>query len=449
MPGGRGAYNDHEPRGSEGAASYCSGHDRADKEPSARSFQKNVSDAPEAGSGMGVPGIVSNVVASRATKNFPDPGNLQTRMDVGRGWLFRPITAGILPTMSRLREPHGPRRTPYTNMKSTGLVLVLSLVACGEAKEAVIDAPTEPGVADAGQLGTDAAPDGALAEADAHQGCAARDLDPAWLQDYEQEVLRKIAGVDPIAPGLTIRNRFDESNKEAVRKYLVAELQSFGYTPQRQTFENSTGTNVFARLGTGGPGRPVVVMGAHFDGIKDIGGQPVHAAADDGTGVALVLAAARWFKDVDCRDVDVIFAFFDQEENGLVGSNYFAFKLKDDHEHVIAAHTFDMISFDGNGDNALELWKPTAALQALYEEAVVPLGSKVFLAPHFSSSDHQSFLDAGFSATGVGELFVNNDHTNTYHTVNDTYDRVNFAYLRLISRVAFSAVSKQVAPNAP
>ena len=71
------------------------------------------------------------------------------------------------------------------------------------------------------------------------------------------------------------------------------------------------------------------------------------------------------------------------------------------------------------------------------------------LAPHFSSSDHQSFLDQHFVATDVGEEFVNGDHTTTYHTANDTYDHVNFEYLRLISRVAFSATSTQVAPNAP
>jgi Zn-dependent M28 family amino/carboxypeptidase len=187
-----------------------------------------------------------------------------------------------------------------------------------------------------------------------------------------------------------------------------------------------------------------VVMGAHFDGIAG-----TKAAADDGTGTAMVLAAARWFKDLDCRDTDVIFAFFDHEEDGLIGSNYFSAKLKSDHENVLAVHTFDMISFDGNGDKALELWEPSASLQSLYQSIAPTFGSKVLLAPHFGSSDHKSFLDDGFVATGVGEAFVNNDHTPYYHTADDTYDKVNFEYLRLISRVAFAAVSSQAAPNAP
>jgi hypothetical protein len=321
---------------------------------------------------------------------------------------------------------------------------VLAACGCGSRNDGAFDASAPPGEADAAwsDATVPGVPDAARA-ADAHMGCVARDLDPAWLEDYEKEVVSKISGKTAIATGTTLADRFTLPNREATRVYLLNELTSFGYTPQRQSYENN-GANIYARLGSGASGQPVVILGAHYDGIAG-----VHAAADDGTGVALVLAAARWFKDVDCRDTDVVFAFFDQEENGLIGSNFFAQKLIDDQENVLAVHTFDMISFDGDGDKALELWEPSASLQVLYQAAAPPLGSKVVLAPHFASSDHQSFLDQHFTATGVGEEFVNGDHTTTYHTANDTYDHVNFEYLRLISRVAFSATSTQVAPNAP
>jgi Zn-dependent M28 family amino/carboxypeptidase len=279
-------------------------------------------------------------------------------------------------------------------------------------------------------------------------GCLARDLDPAWLEDYERQVVRTIAGEDEIAPGLTIKNRATTENREATRVYLMNELTSLGYAPERHVYES--GTNVFARLGNGGSGHPLVLMGAHYDGV--LAGP---AAADDGTGVALVLAAARWFKDVDCRETDVIFAFFDQEENGLIGSNFFADKLKTAGEQLVAAHIFDMISFDGDHDRAIELWEPSAGLADLYTSAATSLGLPASETPpieavaHFSSSDHQSFLDAHLPATGVSEEFANGDHTPTYHTMNDTYANVDFDYLRLVSRVAFAAVSTQAAPNAP
>jgi hypothetical protein len=325
---------------------------------------------------------------------------------------------------------------------------MLAASACGGDDDGSVKLPDAAFVQDDGVPEADAPPGtpDAAAPADAHAGCNARDLDPAWLEGYEQEVLGKIAGETEIATGLKITDRASGPNKAAVRTYLQAELTALGYAPQTQSFENG-GVNVYARLGTGG--RPVVIMGAHYDGIAPVGGMPVRAAADDGTGTALVLAAARWFKGVDCLDTDVVFVFFDQEEIGLVGSNYFAQKLVDDHESVVAVHSFDMISFDGDGDKALELWEPSPALQTLYQSVAPMLGSKVVLAPHFASSDHKSFLDDGFVATGVGEEFVNGDHTPHYHTPQDTYDKVSFDYLRLISRVAFAVVSTQAAPDAP
>ena len=228
-----------------------------------------------------------------------------------------------------------------------------------------------------------------------------------------------------------------------MRTYLQAQLTALGYAAQTQTFENG-GVNVYARLGTGG--RPVVVMGAHYDGVAG-----VHAAADDGTGTALVLAAARWFKGVDCLDYDVLFVFFDQEEVGLVGSNYYAQRLIDDHETVIAVHSYDMISTDNDHDGAIELWEPSAGLAEVYAAAAATLHLRAPIEPFapFSFSDHQSFLDRRFVATGVSEEFKHGDTNTNYHTSGDTYDHVDFDYLRQVSRVAFAAVSSQAAPNAP
>jgi hypothetical protein len=37
-------------------------------------------------------------------------------------------------------------------------------------------------------------------------------------------------------------------------------------------------------------------------------------------------------------------------------------------------HNFDMISFDGDGDRAVELWSPTPALEALYRTHATAAG---------------------------------------------------------------------------
>ena len=329
-------------------------------------------------------------------------------------------------------------------MTRLALVCALVLAACAGDDDdgATIDAGALTDAPDHADAGTDAAgQDGGA--------CTARDLAPTWLEDYERAVVRKIAGVDAIAPGVTLVDRFTPANREAVRVYLMDELAALGYAPERHTYES--GVNIVARLpANGGAGSPrLVVLGAHYDGIKN-----VRAAADDGTGVALVLAAARWLRDLPCRDHDVELAFFDQEESGLIGSNFYAQELLDDDEDVLAVHAFDMISYDGDGDQAIELWKPSAGLVELYEAAGARIGGSpdaipVRVADDFASSDHQSFVDANLPVTGVSEEFVSGDHTPHYHTPQDTYENVDFVYLARVSRVAFTAVSAQIAPRAP
>jgi aminopeptidase YwaD len=182
----------------------------------------------------------------------------------------------------------------------------------------------------------------------------------------------------------------------------------------------------------------VVVLGAHFDGV------PVGpAAADDGTGVALVVAAARHFAAVDCREVELMFALFDEEEKGLLGSRHVAAGLVERGEPVRAVHVFDMISFDGDRDGAAELWSPAPALAARYRAAGEALGVPI-REVEFSSSDHQPFVELGLPVTGVSEEFVSGDHTPHYHQPTDTVDNVDLAYLAAVSRLALAAVSLDV-----
>jgi hypothetical protein len=60
------------------------------------------------------------------------------------------------------------------------------------------EAPPEPGAPDAAVLAIDASP------GDGGQACTPRDLDPVWLEGYEREIVAKLAGTMPIAPGVTL-----------------------------------------------------------------------------------------------------------------------------------------------------------------------------------------------------------------------------------------------------
>jgi Zn-dependent M28 family amino/carboxypeptidase len=276
----------------------------------------------------------------------------------------------------------------------------------------------------------------------ARGGCAAghrcRAARCRGLVAYQRRIVGALAGAQDISPGLRLAHRASVAERDAARQYLIDEFAALGITAQRHDYVTSThtGANVIARLeataGTGG----TLVVGAHFDSVPAGPG-----AADNATGVAIVLAAARYLRDVPNRQHPVIFALFDQEELGLVGSKQYVKTLAN--VDIAGAHIFDMLSFDGDGDHAVELWSPSASLLAVYQAhggaAGTPISSVTF-----QYSDHQAFLDVGIPATGVGEEFVGGDHTPNYHKATDLFDAVSFDHLARVTHLALTVLDAEV-----
>ncbi|MCB9565305.1 MAG: Zn-dependent exopeptidase M28 [Kofleriaceae bacterium] len=288
-----------------------------------------------------------------------------------------------------------------------------------------------PGDVDAAPAGPiDAAPAGPDAMVCAPDACP-------WIESYLREVLGVLTGEQATPAGVTLTARASAAQRDATRAYLQHALGALGLTPELHVYD--TGKNVVVHLpASGGAPGPLVVVGAHFDGVA-----AGPAAADNGTGTAMVLAIARYLAPLPGRTHPVDLVLFDQEEVGLVGSHFYALDLATAGTDVEAVHIYDMISFDGDGDRAIELWSPSPALEAAYRAHAEPRGIPVE-AVTFGSSDHQSFLDRGFTAVGVCEEFVSGDHTPDYHEASDTFDKIDFAYLTEVTRLAMAILGDEV-----
>lgn len=109
--------------------------------------------------------------------------------------------------------------------------------------------------------------------------------------------------------------RYTESDRQQARGYITQSLEAAGWTVQTQPFEG--GVNLYAdRLGTS-PDSGTVLAGAHYDSVERSPG-----ADDNATGVTALLEIARLFGDVPTPQT-LRLAFFDLEEEGLVGSEAF------------------------------------------------------------------------------------------------------------------------------
>ena len=120
--------------------------------------------------------------------------------------------------------------------------------------------------------------------------------------------------------------------------WIQAQLESYGYTVERQTFtprgrrgdHNTEGLQrdsiYVTKIGTIHPDRMYIVSG-HMDSYNTQSEDQSFApgANDDGSGTSLVMEAARVFASPDVRtDVSIRFILWNCEETGLEGSRAYA-----------------------------------------------------------------------------------------------------------------------------
>jgi Zn-dependent M28 family amino/carboxypeptidase len=263
-------------------------------------------------------------------------------------------------------------------------------------------------------------PDGATT--DAPPGCSQPVLAAPWLE----------ASLTDWVAGLATAPRSTVTERDTARAYLAAQLTMIGWTPQTHAYAN--GANVYATIPATTGSEPQIVVGAHFDTVANSPG-----ANDNASGVAVVLAVARYLRDTPCRKAPVIIAFFDQEELGLFGARAFAQML--DPVETRAVHTIDQVAWDDDNDKRYELELPTPALEAEWRAAAAVVG--VTLATTTTTgTDHQAFRDRGFAAIGLTEEYVGGDTSPFRHLSGDTPATVKTSYLvdaaKLTARVILS-----------
>lgn len=151
---------------------------------------------------------------------------------------------------------------------------------------------------------------------------------------------------------------------------MTVELQSFTQEPGKyQRIAKATKlTNVVATLrGTKDPNRVYVVSG-HYDSMCT---SPTDAecdapgADDDASGTAVVLEAARVMAPHEF-DATIVFVAVAGEEQGLVGSTYFAEQAKKNGMNIEAMFTNDIV---GNGTDSVRVFSEGVPSSETEDEA--------------------------------------------------------------------------------
>ncbi len=133
---------------------------------------------------------------------------------------------------------------------------------------------------------------------------------------------------------------------EAAREFIVAELEGMGYEPDLETFEarGFECANVVVEVGGEARSDEIVVVGAHYDAVRNSPG-----ADDNASGVAGLLEVARAFADAS-PERTLRFVFFANEEapyfwTDAMGSLRHARGAREAGESIVAMLSLEMLGY--------------------------------------------------------------------------------------------------------
>jgi len=201
-----------------------------------------------------------------------------------------------------------------------------------------------------------------------------------------------------------------------------------GNTPIRRA--DVTAANLHGHCRTASGGSPDLLLTAHYDGVGDHPGLRQPAAADNGSGVAVVLEAARVLAPVLPDGAGFAVALLDAEEIGALGSAHHAARLRR------AGAAPQVVNVDGAGQlheaAAVEAGGPAHRLLAVLDQAGRHTGLPLAAGP--VASDNRRYAAAGLAAVGIGAGM------GAYHSPADTPDRVDTATLVAVCRLVVATV---------
>ncbi len=239
------------------------------------------------------------------------------------------------------------------------------------------------------------------------------------------------------------RNKYQPSNDKAT-DYIKQKLDGYGLVTYNQNF-SSTGRNVYGvQLGTLYPNKQYIIC-AHYDDMPS--GTTAPGADDNASGTAAVLEAARIFTQYT-SPYTIIYALWDEEEQGLVGSSYYAQQAAIAGDSIMGVINMDMIAYDNDNDGVGEIhWRnygnssslkdEMVQVNTLYSIGVVPS----VISNGTTASDHASFWNNGYGALLLIEEYFGGDFNAYYHSVNDLITHFNQPYYLKMSQLSLATVA--------
>ncbi|MGV3709934.1 MAG: M28 family peptidase [Gemmatimonas sp.] len=229
------------------------------------------------------------------------------------------------------------------------------------------------------------------------------------------------------------------------RQWIIRELTRIGIKPLGSSYEqpvklrarvgmDSVGANVLARIPGRNPSAPAIVISAHYDHLGVRNGEVFNGADDDASGCIAILTIAERVMKAGLEH-DLIIAFFDAEESGLIGAKAFVAAPPVPLSRIALNVNLDMVSRQDAG----ALWVSGLSHYPFLKDvvsSVTPQAKVKVLLGHdtkdlkpgddwTNSSDH-----GAFHGKGIPFLYLGVEDHPDYHKAGDEVGKIDPAFYR-------------------
>jgi hypothetical protein len=255
--------------------------------------------------------------------------------------------------------------------------------------------------------------------------------------------VRILSGEDSVWVGsseVRIQHRISDLGNDLAADYIKQQLKTYNLTVSDQIY-SASGRNIYAiQPGLIYPEKQYIIC-AHYDAVDN------YCADDNASGVAAVLEAARILSQYYFK-YTLVYALWDEEEIGFLGSQYFASQAHSNQADIMGVVNIDMIGWDGNEDGLFDIHTNNIAnsnsiantlivVDALYNISLEP----VIYNPGTWQSDHDSFWGYDYGAVMLIEAFYGEDLNPYYHSSEDRINKFDLAYFQNLTRLTIGAIT--------
>ena len=249
-------------------------------------------------------------------------------------------------------------------------------------------------------------------------------------------------GVSPLADSYF--QPFDAYRKERQKKGRLEVHPDSIAKLKQEVHQKLTMRNVLGMI-PGKNTKEYVIVGAHFDhlGIDPVldGDQIYNGADDNASGVSAVLQIARAFLASGQQpERNVIFAFWDGEEKGLLGSKYFV-QTCSFLSQIKGYLNFDMIGRNNKPQQPKQVVYFYTAVHPVFgdwlKEDIRKYGLQ--LEPDYRAWENPigGSDNGSFAKVGIPIIWYHTDGHPDYHQPSDHADRLNWDKIVEITKASF------------